>query len=995
MVTARRTHLLRVPDLRAFRSTLVRLALEGSVEDVRARAVIVPSAAAAEQLRRTIERDLSSATPCNGAPPNARPVPAGGRTAVLPDLPTRDEWYRAMHARAGADRPLLSRLEREVLAAAAARDAIEAGAIPPFRPRAALVSAILDFYDAVRRHRRGIDDFERLVVGDLTPRVEIDRGAERMMRQTRFFVAMLRAYESRAARGGALDEHSLRERLLGGGPAGLYRHVVVAVGDRQSDPPGLWEADFDLLTRLPGLAAIDVVATEASLAAGFRERVGALLPGVEERTVPPAGRAPGPPLLEVPAGSTGARHFVCRDREAELTDVARAVKSAPAGSQPRALDRTAVIFRRPLPYVYLARTIFDSARVPYEMADAFPLAAEPYAAALDLVFTAVTASFSREALIALMRSPQLDLAAGGDVPARLAALDRALEKAGFSGAREVPLQLSAARAGPLAELALVAARTIDELAPLAQIAPASAQLDRLAAFLQAHERMPGPADPWFDRHHRARAAILGALVELAAAHRLHDDPPVGIAELAATVRRWIEAETFAPRTGLGGVQLMDAHAAPFADLDEACLVGLVAGEWPAGMARDIFYPSFLLQQLGWPPEAARLLSSRAAFADLLGSPLRRVAVSAFLLEDDAIVEPSPLLEELDQPGLETTARPPGSAPRILRDEALSLEPIRIDAVSGPAAEWAAFRAGRDRSNWRRFRGWIEGAGRAAYKVTALDRYLDCPFRYFASEVLGVEEPQETVEGLSRREEGRFVHEVLRAFFAEWQRSGRAGITPETIDEARVLFRTVAERKLQELPGADRLQASAELFGTPASQGIGEAVLGFEAGSGEAVAERLLEHTLDGEHECRDGARSRSIALQARADRIDLLEGGRVRVIDYKLGKAASAARSIQLPVYALLAVSELGRRRGGRWKVAEARYLAFGLPDPVRTIIPSRSKSADPLGAAERRVLEAVEGIDRGEFPPRPADLSICRQCGFARVCRKEYVVDVDADPAF
>ena len=354
---------------------------------------------------------------------------------------------------------------------------------------------------------------------------------------------------------------------------------------------------------------------------GSRERVGALLPGVEERTVPPAGRAPDPPRLEVPAGSTGARHFVCRDREAELTDVARVIKSAPAGDQPRALDRTAVIFRRPLPYVYLARTIFESARVPYEMADALPLAAEPYAAALDLMFTAVSASFSREALIALMRSPQFDLVAGGDVPARLAALDRALEKAGFSGSREVPLQLSAARAGPLAELALVAARTIDELAPLAQIAPASAQLDRLAAFLQAHERMPGPADPWFDRHHRARAAILGALVELAAAHRLHDDPPAGHRGAGchrAPLDRVRRRSRRAPE--LGGVQLMDAHAAPFADLDEAYLVGLVAGEWPAGMARDIFYPSFLLQQLGWPPEAARLLSSRAAFADLARQP---------------------------------------------------------------------------------------------------------------------------------------------------------------------------------------------------------------------------------------------------------------------------------------------------------------------------------------------------------------------------------------
>ncbi|MBE3098987.1 MAG: PD-(D/E)XK nuclease family protein, partial [Planctomycetes bacterium] len=37
--------------------------------------------------------------------------------------------------------------------------------------------------------------------------------------------------------------------------------------------------------------------------------------------------------------------------------------------------------------------------------------------------------------------------------------------------------------------------------------------------------------------------------------------------------------------------------------------------------------------------------------------------------------------------------------------------------------------------------------------------------------------------------------------------------------------------------------------------------------------------------------------------------------------------------------------------------------------------------------LDAVDGIERGEFPPRPADAHICTYCRFAPVCRKEYVV--------
>jgi hypothetical protein len=39
-------------------------------------------------------------------------------------------------------------------------------------------------------------------------------------------------------------------------------------------------------------------------------------------------------------------------------------------------------------------------------------------------------------------------------------------------------------------------------------------------------------------------------------------------------------------------------------------------------------------------------------------------------------------------------------------------------------------------------------------------------------------------------------------------------------------------------------------------------------------------------------------------------------------------------------------------------------------------------------VLDIVDGIGRGEFPPRPHDPMICRYCAYAPVCRKDYVGD-------
>ena len=131
---------------------------------------------------------------------------------------------------------------------------------------------------------------------------------------------------------------------------------------------------------------------------------------------------------------------------------------------------------------------------------------------------------------------------------------------------------------------------------------ASQQVSALLAFVAAHERLPQPADEWYARHLRARAAILAALESLRDAHRLHDDEPVAIAELAGTVRRWIEGQTFSPRTGTRGLTLLDAPAAAYADVDEVRLVGLVESDWPERGRRSIFYPASLLGQLGWPAE---------------------------------------------------------------------------------------------------------------------------------------------------------------------------------------------------------------------------------------------------------------------------------------------------------------------------------------------------------------------------------------------------------
>ncbi|MEZ5415952.1 MAG: hypothetical protein R2708_01240 [Vicinamibacterales bacterium] len=449
--------------------------------------VVVPTRAAADELRRTLEHLAWDA----------------GRPALcLPVIGTRADLLDTLAARLSHPPLRLNGFDREVLLARAARDARTAGAEPPFSVRPGLVAEMLALYDALRRQLRTVARFEEFLTEELS--ASDDRGAVRMLAQTRFLAAAFRGYEARLRESGRLDEHALRDRLLVEAPARPLRRVVVTVTDRVADPAGLWPSDLDLLTRLPGLTHLDVVATETRLAGGWLERIHAEMPGIEEAVVP--GGARGRPLCLVP--DADAWVFTSRDREEELAGVARRLKAERRAGRLAADARVALVVRRPLPYLYLARDVLGRAGIPYEARDTLPLAAEPFAAALDVVFEWITSGFTRATTMAVLRSPHLRFADGGSpLDSRaLAALDRALADARYLGdATRLAALVEAWSALPErrrhehARRALPAARAAADAAalllPLAAPQPVGVHVATLLAFLDRHLRPLDAADP--------------------------------------------------------------------------------------------------------------------------------------------------------------------------------------------------------------------------------------------------------------------------------------------------------------------------------------------------------------------------------------------------------------------------------------------------------------------------------------------------------------------
>ena len=152
MITPRQTRLFRTQNLREFQRTICSLVESKDASDIgrlQDCAVIVPTAAAADQLRRTLENRVLLSSDQDAA-------------FLPPRILTRTGWYDAMHGRMAIPPARLGMLEREVLMKAAAREASTREAPAPFKLRAGLLVEMLALYDSLLRRGVSIDVFERL-----------------------------------------------------------------------------------------------------------------------------------------------------------------------------------------------------------------------------------------------------------------------------------------------------------------------------------------------------------------------------------------------------------------------------------------------------------------------------------------------------------------------------------------------------------------------------------------------------------------------------------------------------------------------------------------------------------------------------------------------------------------------------------------------------------------------------------------------------------------
>jgi len=243
--------------------------------------------------------------------------------------------------------------------------------------------------------------------------------------------------------------------------------------------------------------------------------------------------------------------------------------------------------------------------------------------------------------------------------------------------------------------------------------------------------------------------------------------------------------------------------------------------------------------------------------------------------------------------------------------------------------------------------------RTALSPSRASDFLTCPLLYRFRTIDRFYEPPDPVAV-----RGTLVHAVLEHLF------GDAAVTrtleraqellPQTWEALRAEHPDLAELEVPDgwLASADDLLASYFTLEDPSR---------IEPEATELRVDHVLESGL---------------SLGGIVDRLDVAPDGRIRVVDYKSGKAPNERfedRSLfQMKFYALV----IWRTRGVIPTLLQLLYLAD------RTVLSYEPSESDLL-ATERKVValwNAVQtAIEREQFPPRPS--ALCQWCRHQDKC--------------
>ena len=757
---------------------------------------------------------------------------------------------------------------------------------------------------------------------------------------------------------------------------------------------------------------IELPTVQDFLGAPLRDAVGQLAARLEQRWSEELDH----PELEFVDARMGARppQVISAAHEAsEARAVARTVLDALARGT--ALDRIAIVpvdaadaFLEPL------RAELGRAKLPFSEAWSRPASTAPEAhAALELLRLA-QGPLLRDALVDILRVPDLELAtllgeahgtAFVDVIARLpvrvdrtgrellAALDTERRRCDPKRERE----LEAIRLAQLALSTLLARfERLREPSTRRAFRDRSRELFAELGLLTASRRALTQAIRYAENAVHAPLSALGQNARAGRAIDLALERVVAAAELLNVPGERLPLSEFyeefavalaavGQSSGAGrAATLRVAGPAEVAGLDWDLLIVCRAAsstlDWQSASS-DSVLDADLVDQLPAarrPATAAeRALFTRLALANALsraqhsvvtwakrdargGSGASRLVMN--LNPDDCLVEPASPLDpgaRRVQPMPTASAEVRARAGREARRQEFYADPdSALDSCNGLAGS---------------LERWGFGDAKSPLALTQLERYARCSFLGFTGLVLRASQDDLVGDGLSARERGTLIHEALAVALTGTRQSFGSRdlleLEREALSRAEAFLRGQVSNNLRAAALNAALEDVAALlrWSFANSDGIWFAEAERAFGSGQAWAALAV-----GEY-----------FVSGRIDRIDSnSDGSAVRIVDYKTGTVRVTGEHgeqlLQPWIYARKVAEEYHARR------ISSGYLSLQRRKPewkaaLEESDPSESAIEDKLLRAE----ELIALLRSGRVPARPALAGSCTRCDARDICRR------------
>ncbi|VAW59487.1 hypothetical protein MNBD_GAMMA11-2653 [hydrothermal vent metagenome] len=446
------------------------------------------------------------------------------------------------------------------------------------------------------------------------------------------------------------------------------------------------------------------------------------------------------------------------------------------------------------------------------------------------------------------------------------------------------------------------------------------------------------------------------LKQLSAAHTVIN-PEINWQDLRAWLGNTLEREQFKPHNQLAGVKIMNLQQAQYCQFDTLIIAGANLQSLPGTPSQHTFFNQSVRQALGfknWPEKKAY---SFYQFQQMLFSS-RDILITWQSEENGEWMQPSPWvssLRDFSQLAFKQT----------LKDEQLEFLLKKID----PITQHSETLLKEIETVSRAFPCISKELTPTAFSASRHQRLIDCPYKFFASDVLKLRALEEISLELMKSEYGEKVHLILHAFHQQCRGMPapfKGVLSHENAEQALAhmkalsvqVFETHIEDSVQHRGWLNRWLETAEAYIQWQIQRQGEWQID--------QLEQTAEQTLDS-----------GTKLTGRLDRVDR-HSNQYSIIDYKTGTPAKQldidmAENIQLGSYASLMED-----------VCNVIYLKLD----KGTVKQSGILEGEDLNQLKTDIIQRLESVisDIKSSTALPAwgDTRSCTYCDMSGLCRKQ-----------